>query len=150
VVVGDDHEDTEYCYLNGAHYHSFPAPAGPEFQVVGGASFYVGEPPQAYVEARPAMIKVNAVYEPLVYTRPVVTVEPPSGWIGVRAGYGGPAVVVDARPAAVVVPAHVDVVVPTPSISVDIGFGVRGGVYRDRGRHRGHYKGKHKKWRKRR
>lgn len=158
AVVGDDHEDVEFCYLDGAHYHSFAPPRGPEFQVVGDAHFYVAEPPPVYVEARPAMIRVNAVYEPLVYSRPVVTVEAPVGWIGVRAGFGAPAVVV---PAAVVVDTHpgrghahgragIEVVVPTPSISVDIGFGVRGGViHRDRGyRHHKHKKHKRKSWRR--
>lgn len=36
------------------------------------------------VAARPAMLKINALYRPLVYTRPVITVAAPSGWIGAR------------------------------------------------------------------
>lgn len=159
AVVGDEHEDVEYCYLDGPHYHSFAPPPGPEFQIRGDAAFYVAEPPPAYIEARPAMVKVNAVYSPLVYTRPVVTVEPPSGWIGVRAGFGAPAaVVVDAPAAEVVVPAraragvHVgaEVVVPTPSLSVNIGIGTPGVIVRDRPvliHKHGHGKYKHKKWR---
>lgn len=158
VVVGDDDHDTEYCYLDGAHYHSFAPPPGPEFEVTGGVNFYVGEPPPAYIEARPALIKVNAVYEPLVYTRPVVEVEPPRGWIGVRAGFAVPtaAVIVDERPAAVVVPGRVrggvgvgvgvglDVVVPAPSLSIGIGIGTPGVIVRDRPR--GYRYGKHKKF----
>lgn len=144
AVVGDSEEDEEFCYLDGPHYHNFtPAPElAMDFKVAGDAYFYVAEPPPVYVEARPAMIKVNAVYTPLVYTRPVVTVEPPSGWIGVR--FGAPAVVVDTRPAAVIVAPRVrtgvEVHVPVPSISVDIGFG--GHVHSGRGY--GH--GKHKKF----
>lgn len=148
AVVGDDDEDIEYCYLDGPHYHSFAPPSGPDFEVVGGVSFYVGTPPPVYLEARPALVKVNAVYTPLTYERPVVTVEAPSAWIGVRAGFAPAAVVVDPRPAVVVpgkVRAGVEVVVPAPSISVDIGVGIGGGVIvNDRHRHGKH---KHKKWR---
>lgn len=142
VVVGDDEPDVEYCYIDGPHFHPFAAPAGPEFEVVGDAAFYVGEPPPVYLEARPAMIKVNAIYEPIVYTRPVIEVEPPHAWVGLR--FGAPvvvapaAVVVDAPPVGVRVRgprvrAGVDVrvlVPPPPSVRVDvgIGIGVSGGV----------------------
>lgn len=149
--VGDDQEDVEFCYLDGPHYHHFTPPleVRADFAVADDAYFYVAEPPAAYIEARPAMIKVNAMYTPLVYTRPVVTVEPPSGWIGVR--FGGPAVVVDARPAAVVVTPRVrtgvEVHVPAPSISVDIGFGghIHGGHGRGHGKHK---KFRGKKWKR--
>ncbi len=149
AVVGDDDEDVEFCYLDGPHFHNFTPPPVIEadFEVAGDAYFYVAEPPTVYVDARPAMIKVNAVYAPLVYARPVVTVEPPSGWIGVR--FGAPAVVVDTRPAAVVVTPRVrtgvEVHVPMPSISVDIGFGVGGQVRHGHGKHK-KYKGK--KWKR--
>lgn len=150
AVVGDDEEDVEFCYLDGAHYHNFTPPPAveAEFEVRGDAYFYIAEPPQAYIEARPAMIKVNAMYAPITYSRPVVTVEPPSGWIGVR--FAAPAVVVDTRPAVVVAPrvrTGVEVHVPVPSISVDIGFGghVHGGHGRGHGKHK-KYKGK--KWKR--
>jgi hypothetical protein len=136
VVVGDDNDDVEYCYLDGSHYHYFAAPEGPEFKVAGDAYFYVGEPPQAYIEARPAYIGINAVYRPFVYARPVVTVEAPVGWVGARIGFGGPAVIVAHPGAAVVVPGggvHVEagIHVPMPSVHVDVGIGgpfIGGGV----------------------
>lgn len=84
VVVGDEHDDLEYCYLDGPHYHAFAPPRGRDFKLVGGTYFYVGTPTKAYVQARPQMVQINAVYKPRVYTRPVVTVAPPAGWIGVR------------------------------------------------------------------
>jgi hypothetical protein len=120
VVVDDDHADLEFCYLDGPHYHAFE-PEGPDFKVVGGAAFYVGTPPKAYYDARPAMVQINATYKPLAYTRPVVTVEAPSGWIGAH---------VDVRPDVVVTPpsARVDVVVPIPSVRVDVDVGVRAPV----------------------
>jgi len=150
AVVGDDHEDVEYCYLDGPHFHSFTPPPAikADFVVAGDAYFYVAEPPPVYIEARPAMIKVNAVYTPITYTRPVIEVEPPSGWIGVR--FSAPAVVVVDRPPPVVVVeprvrAGVEVHVPVPTLRVDIGigggFGVGGGGHR--------HKHKNKKWKRR-
>lgn len=150
AVVGDDQDDVEFCYLDGPHFHSFAPPAGIEadFVVADDAYFYVAEPPPAYIEARPAMIKINAVYTPLVYSRPVVEVEPPSGWIGVR--FGMPAVVVvDPAPVVVapvvVVPrvrTGVEVHVPMPRLSVE--FGIGGHVHGDHG----HRESKGKKWKR--
>ena len=144
AVVGDDQPDTEFCYLDGPHYHYFAPPEGPEFKVSGGAYFYVAEPPKVYVDARPAMIEINAMYRPLVYTRPVVTVDAPVGWIGARAEFMAPVVVAP----AVGVGVGVGVVVPAPSVRVNIGvgIGVPGVIIHDnrRGYYRGH--GKHKKW----
>jgi hypothetical protein len=154
AVVGSDEPDVEFCYLDGPHYHYFMPPEGPEFKVVGGAYFYVAEPPKVYVDARPAMIEINAIYKPLVYTRPVVTVEAPPGWIGARVELiGPPAVVVQPPRARVVAPApgvSIDarVVVPVPSVRVEVG--VPGVIIHERGprRHGKHKKHKkHRKWR---
>lgn len=156
AVVGDTEDDVELCYIDGPHFHAFAPPpeAKADFELAGDAYFYIGEPPPVYVEQRPAMVKINAIYQPLRYERPVITVEAPSAWIGVR--FGAPAAVVDVHaPAVVVEPprvrAGVEVVVPTPSLEVNIGVG--GGVIidghhhhrHDRGKHRGHYKGKKKR-----
>jgi hypothetical protein len=148
VVVGDSEPDLEFCYIDGPHYHYFVPPEGPEFKVVGGAYFYVAEPPKVYVEARPVMIEINAIYRPLVYVRPVVTVEAPVGWIGARAEFIGPAVVAPVVVApAVGIGIDARVVVPVPSIRVDIGVGVGAPVIiRDHRGRRGHGKHKHKKW----
>jgi hypothetical protein len=139
IRVGEPspHRHTEYCYLDGPHYHYFTPPESPDFKVVGGVYFYVGTPPPVYVQARPAMMKINAMYTPIVYARPVVTVEAPVGWIGARAEFIAPVVVAPT------------VVVPAPSVRVDIGIGVPGVIIHDhRHRGRGHYKyKKHKKWR---
>jgi len=139
AVVGLPEPDIEYCYLDGPHFHAFAAPAIPEFKVAGDTYFYVGTPPPVYVEARPMYVGINAIYTPLVYTRPVVVVEPPVGWIGLTVG--GPAVVV--RPGAAIVAPGVRVrggvgvgvgvgvhvaVPPPPSISVGVGVRVGGGV----------------------
>jgi hypothetical protein len=122
VVDGAPHD--EFCYLDGPHFHYFAPPEGPDWKLAGGAYFYVGAPAPAYVEARPAMMRINAVYQPLVYTRPVVAVEAPVGWIGARAEFVGPGAVVVPPRAGVAVEA----VVPAPSLQVGIGIGVPGVV----------------------
>src|SRR5690349_10549174 len=50
VVQGSP--DVEYCYINGPHFHYFE-PEQPDFKLVGGAYFYVGDPPKADIDARP-------------------------------------------------------------------------------------------------
>jgi hypothetical protein len=120
VIVGGD-PDVEYCYLEGPHYHAFAPPEGPEFKVAGDVYFYVGQPPRAFTEGRPTYVGINATYRPLVYARPVVTVEAPVGWIGARANInvhvpapgvhvgieiGGPTVIVRPPPAVIVVEPH--------------------------------------------
>jgi hypothetical protein len=37
--------------------------------MAGDVAFYVGTPPKAYVDARPAMVEINATYKPLAYAR---------------------------------------------------------------------------------
>jgi hypothetical protein len=164
AVVGDDDPDDVYCYITGPHYHYFAPPEGPEFKLTGGAYFYVAEPPRAYVEARPAMMKINAVYQPLVYERPVVTIDAPVGWIGARAEFAPPVVIAPAPPAAVIVApsagVRIDAHIPMPSLHVDVGIGApaviiherpavivrerpviieeRVRIKHDNGRHRGH------------
>ena len=138
AVVGDGDPDDEYCYLSGPHYHYFAPPEGPEFKLTGDAYFYVGDPPHAYVEARPALMKIDAVYQPLSYERPVVEVAAPDGWIGARAEFVVPSaaiVVAPPRGAVIVAPPRVGVgisvqsfIPPPPSIHIGVGFGVGGGV----------------------
>jgi hypothetical protein len=148
AVVGGD-PDEEYCYIQGPHYHYFEPAGDPQFKMVGGAYFYVGTPPPPMIEARPQYIGINAYYQPLVYTRPMVEVEAPVGWVGARTEFVGPR-------------AEVGVVVPTPSvhvgvdIGVGVGVGIGGGIgvvrtapapmiireeHHDNGRHEGWHKG---------
>lgn len=151
---------THYCYLNGAHYHSWEPPPSPEFRVVGDAYFYVGTPQPLYLEARPTYIGINATYQPIVYTRPVVEVEPPAGWILVRPGFvieAPAAVIIDDHPGrgrgrgrgAVGVGVGVDVHIPMPSVSVGVQIGGPAVIVGPGPRHRGkfkHQKFKHKKF----
>jgi hypothetical protein len=150
---------THYCYLNGAHYHAWEPPEGPDFKVVGDAYFYVGTPAPLYLEARPSYMAINATYQPIVYTRPVVEVEPPSAWILMQ-----PAFVIEA-PGAVIIDDHpgrgrghvrggvdvgvgVGISVQVPGVS--IGIGGPSVIVAPDHRHRGHGKVKHKKFKTRR
>jgi hypothetical protein len=131
VVVGDDHPDVEYCYLEGPHYHAWAPAPDRELELRGGAYWYVGTFPPAYVATQATYDPIDTVYEPIHYARPevVVAVAPP-GWYG--------AVVIAP---VIVVPAHVDdrphtgvvVHVPAPTLRVEIGIpsvhlGIGGGV----------------------
>lgn len=152
VIVGDDHPDTEYCYLEGPHYHAWAPPPTLKVELRGGAYWYVGDFPKAYVEARPVYDPIDVVYEPIHYDRPVVEISvAPPGWYG--------AVVV--APGAVVVPppvvhpvrprAEVEVHVPAPSLRVEVQvptvqIGIGGGIIVHDHDHHNH--GKHKGWRK--
>jgi hypothetical protein len=154
AVVGMPEPYVHYCYISGPHYHYWEPPEGPDFKVVGGAYFYVGTPPPVYVEARPAYIGINAYYEPITYTRPVVEVEPPHGWIMV--GVGAPAPVIVAPRGrvrggvgvvgGVGVSAGVHVEVPAPTIG--IGVHVGGPAVIVGGGGGGHGKFKHKKFKR--
>lgn len=114
-VLGDGDDDTEYCYIDGPHYHAFGPPPDAQFTLKSGVYFYSGDFPRAYVEARPRYSKINAVYRPLQYTRPVVVVAPPPE-------YHGPVYVEEPT---VVVPARVGVGV---GAGVVAGAGVQAGV----------------------
>jgi hypothetical protein len=145
AVVGGD-PDVEYCYLTGPHFHNFAPPYDPDFKFQGDAYFYVGEPPRAFIEARPMYIGINEYYRPLEYQRPHIEVDAPVGWIGARAEFIGPEVYVEGRPGI-----GVDVHVPMPSVQVGIGVDIGGPVivrehdrghwHHDNGRHNGWHKG---------
>jgi hypothetical protein len=160
AVVGDDHEDMEYCYLDGAHYHAWAPPAGLDLdlEVRGGAYWYVGTFPRAYVEARPVYDPIDVVYKPIQYPRPVVEVSvAPPAWYG--AVVVEPAVVVPARVEHRGRPAHaragVEVHVPAPALRVEVAvptvhIGIGGGVIVHDGHHGHGHKVKHRKHKHRR
>lgn len=136
AVVGDPSPHEEFCFLDGPHFHAFAPPptvASTNFRVEGGAYFFIGTPPPSYVEVRPAMAEVNAIYQPIVYERPVITVTPPQAWIGVRypvvavghrrgrgRGHGHGHIGVGVG----VVAPSVSVGVALPSVSIGVGAGV--------------------------
>jgi len=158
VVDGGAPGEPVYCYINGPHFHVFAPPMelSADWKLDGDAYFYIGTPLPTYVEARPQLVKINAIYQPIEYVRPVVTVEPPSAWIGVQFAMPGATVI---APGAVVVdgdahvrggvevrvPAAIEVDVRPPSIEVGIGIGIGGGaVFRGDGDHDEGHHGKRK------
>ncbi len=149
VVVGDPapQHHVEYCYLNGPHYHHYAPPADISFVVDGGAYWYAGAYPPAYERDKAAYVSVNAVYEPIVYERPVVTVAPPAVYVGpvvhVR-GHGHGPVVRGGAAVGVGVSAGVEVHVPAPRL--EVGIAVPGVIVVDDHHHHGHHK--HKKWKR--
>jgi hypothetical protein len=134
-----------YCYLRGPHYHWYTPPPAAQFELRGGAYWFVGAYEPVYYSERPRYMVVNDVYAPIVYTRPVVDVRvaPPTfhGEI-VAAGPGWRAGAVVGAPA---VSAGV-VVAPPPPVVVGVGVNVGGPPavvhhhHHDNGRHNGWYK----------
>jgi hypothetical protein len=125
MVVEDEGGEphTEYCYIDGPHFHPFAPPDGPDFKMAGNAYFFVGNPPQAFIDARPKFVAINTVYQPIHYARPVVAVEAPVGWIGARAEFAAPGVEVVGPGAGVVVAGphgRAEVVGPAVGIGVDV------------------------------
>jgi hypothetical protein len=142
-----------YCYLRGPHYHWYAPPPQMQFELKGGAYWYVGNYEPVYYSERPRYAVINDAYAPVVYTRPVVdvAVAPPAFRGEIIAG--GPGFAAHAVVGAPVVSAGVYVAVPPPPIvhvGVGIGVGMGGGaivggpapVYErhDNGRHNGWYK----------
>lgn len=156
VIVGDDHPDMQFCYLEGAHYHAWEPPPSLEVKLHAGAYWYVGDFPDAYVKGKVTYDPIDVVYKPITYTRPAVVVEtPPPGWYGgtvivapvveVRGGHPGRGHAHGhghGHAGVEVVAPAVRVEVGLPSVHIGVGAHVHGG-------HHGHYKGKHKKFKRR-
>lgn len=153
LSIGNDPGDhTEYCYLNGPHYHHYWPTAHADFELKGDAYWYVGDLPQVYVRGKKRYSRINVLYKPIAYSRPVITVEPPSGYVGVvvpaphvDVHAGGGAVVGGGVGVGVGVSAGVEVHVPQPVLEVEVG--VPGLIIETDHHH--HYKHKrHRKHRK--
>jgi hypothetical protein len=79
IVAGPhaEHDGAVFCYLEGPHYHIYVPPPTLKFTERGGAYWYVGEWPRSYQLDAPRYRKINVVYEPLLYARPVITASAP-------------------------------------------------------------------------
>ena len=131
-----------YCYLRGPHYHWYAPPPQAQFELRGGAYWYVGTYDPVYYSERPRFAVINTdAYAPVVYARPVIDIRvaPPAfhGEIVGGAPGGGGAVV-----GAPVVQAGVHIAAPPPPVvQLGVGVGIGGppaGVrYHDNGKHNG-------------
>ncbi len=146
-VVVEFEGDSPFCYIEGPHFHEYRPAMTASYEFKGDLYWYTGALPTVYVRDQKHHKRVNLIYTPIVYTRPVVSVEPPSAYMAVYAGVGvGPGGV------------HAGVVVappPPPTLSLDVHIGGASPpptVVRERtvlvvddhpGKHKGHHKQKH-------
>ena len=142
-----------YCYLRGPHYHWYAPPPQMQFELKGGAYWYVGNYEPAYYSERPRYVAINDAYAPVVYARPVVDVHVAPPMFHGEIVAVGPGVAAHAVVGAPVVSAGVYVAAPPPPVvHVGVGVGVGGPVMvgggpqpvyvnrHDNGRHNGWYK----------
>jgi hypothetical protein len=141
-----------YCYLKGPHFHWYQPSAQAQFQLTGGAYWYVGAFPPAYYDDRPRYAGINEIYAPLPYARPVVDVAVAPMAVRAEISFGGPgwraSAVVGGPPVPVFVPP-----LPVPVAPVQIGVGINLGgppaVVERRefaGEHYRHDRGRHEGW----
>jgi hypothetical protein len=105
VVLGDGGGDhVEYCYLDGPHFHSYAPPPGQKFVEKEKVHYYADQYAPAYEQAKPEMGRINVIYRPWTYTRPVVVEPPPPA-------YRGPII-------------QIGVHVPVPAVGVHVGVPV--------------------------
>lgn len=136
-------EVEHYCYITGPHHHLYAPPPKIEFKLKGGAYWYVGAHPGWYKKRRRKHRYIDHHYATVSLHRPVISVEPPAGFLGVVVGPHG-----HVHGGVHVASPRVQVNLPIPSLHVTIGGG--GGV-RHSHRHSvvGHgsrkYKDKHRR-----
>ncbi len=153
IEITVDAPHTEYCYIDGPHYHGFEPPSDATFKVHAGAYWYIGPFDAYYTTHRKQYVRINKVVAHVDYERPVVEFDaPPIGYMGpvVDVHVGVPAAVVDVHGPVVDVHAPaVEVHVPAPSLEVSFGFGahVHGGHEVHSHRKHKHYKHKRKHYR---
>ncbi|HET6610642.1 MAG TPA: hypothetical protein VFG83_01580 [Kofleriaceae bacterium] len=139
-----------YCYLKGPHYHVFAPPDDAPFTVKADAYYYVGDYPDSFRHDMDHRVGINVIYEPIVYTRPVIEVEPPVGYhdVFVDVDVHAHPVVVHEPPARAHVGGGISVgiEIPVPTLEVNVGGGVVVHEHHHgRGHAYGHRKYKHKK-----
>lgn len=146
-----------YCYIKGPHYHGYQPPAGAQFELSGGAYWYVGNFPPSYYAERPQYAVINEAYTPLPYARPVVDVQVAPALVRAEISIGGPgwsaSAVVGGPPAPVYVAPPPP---PPPGPAIQIGLGINlggppvGGPPVERREFiedRWHHHGRHGEWR---
>jgi len=107
-----------YCYITGPHRHGHRPPPTVTFTERGGAYWFVGAHPAWYEKHKKHRRHIDDHYHRHAIVRPVVTVAPPAGWIGVTFGANGvnvgigasfgvtPVVIEHHHPAPVVIEHH--------------------------------------------
>jgi hypothetical protein len=148
-----------YCYIKGPHYHGYQPPPQAQFQLSGGAYWYVGKFPPAYYDERPRYAVINEAYAPMPYARPVVDVQVAPPMVRAEISLGGPGWRASAVLGGPPAPAY-GAPPPPPGLPIQIGVGINlGGPAiierreyideRDHGRHERWHDGRgwHEGWR---
>jgi hypothetical protein len=110
VLEEEGPDDVAFCYLDGPHFHHYAPPPRTPFTTKENVAYYTGDYPESYEKEKPKLVRVNTVYKPIHYERPVVVEAPP-------AAYRGP--LVDVRVHLPVPAVHVQVGAPPPVILVN-------------------------------
>lgn len=111
-----------FCYIKGPHYHWYQPPPQAQFQLSGGAYWYVGTFPQVYYDERPRYVVINEAYAPMPYARPAVDIHVAPPAVAAAISFGGPgfsAAAVVGGPAVYVAP-------PAPAVQIGVGVGIGG------------------------
>ena len=146
TVGPDEVHINHYCYITGPHHHWYQPPPVMKFKQKGNVYWYVGKRPKWYKERYARYKPVDEYYASASVTivRPVVTVVPPSGYVGFYIGAGGHARVYGGAAASFDVPppglhVHIGVGGPGPVVVGGPGPVVVGGRYKYKGKwkHRG-------------
>jgi len=119
-TMPDDIRATHYCYISGPHHHWYAPRAELSFTTKGGAYWFVGAPPRWYRARWRRHSPIDDYYGTAVVVRPVITVEPPDGFVGIYLGPGHH----HERGRGHV---HGGVFVTPPRVNVGISFGGGGG-----------------------
>ena len=118
-------EVSPICYISGPHYHWYQPRPNLQFAMKGDAYFYVGPQLPGYRRHWRRHSPMDDYYASVEIVRPVITVTPPAGYIGVyagpyRRGFHGHGHV----EGGIYAPApRVEVNVPVPSLEIMIGGG---------------------------
>jgi hypothetical protein len=121
---GDPTTVDHYCYITGPHYHVYAPPPEMKFVLKGGVYWYVGDRPTWYEARWRRRRHINRHYAVVHVPRPVITVEPPVGFVGVVVGPGVHAHGhVGVRGGVHVVPPRVGIDVRLPGVGVVFGPG---------------------------
>jgi hypothetical protein len=88
VDVDDATRPHFYCYIGGPHHHWYAPPPTLSFQMKGTVFWYVGTPPPYYRQRWRRHSPIDDHYRGVVVVRPIVTVAPPVGFVGVYLPHG--------------------------------------------------------------
>jgi len=110
----------QYCFITGPHYHWYAPPSDLKFTLKGDAYWYVGAHPGWYARRwKPRHRRLARHYGRVTVHHPTVTIEPPSGFVGLYVGTDG------FRPYGVVGVGGIRVRGPGGSIRAGVGLDIR-------------------------